>query len=545
MPEAASTQRVAGSASVTALPRLADRIGHLHSWRRAGLALLLGLLAAPAMPPLNLVLLLPVSFTGLIWLLDGAGRRQAFLDGWLWGLGFLVPNLSWVALSMFVDLAQFWWMIPLAALGLPAGMSLFPAAAAGLYRSLGGRGVGRIWVFAACWVLSEWLRGHIPFGGFPWALIGYAWSSDSPAALDIVQTTSLFGIYGLSFWTVLVSSLPARLGDPPHPGDSRLRPFLAPILGAALIFAAIFWGAGRLAGGLTGDVPGITLRIVQTDVPNRDDGSDFADHLRAAAVLAQQPGAEAVTAQIWPESAVAYVLNQDPRLLEYIGRLAPPGGVVLTGADLVSFDGHTPSPHNSVAAVSADGKIVASYDKAHLVPFGEYIPMRWLLNFVPAIARQGGFIPGAGPVTLHLPMLPPVAAIVCYEAIFPHNVIDESDRPAWLLNDTNDAWFGHSIGPDQHFAEARIRTVEEGLPLIRAANGGISGVVDAYGRRVKTLPLGEQGVLDVKLPMALPTDTLYGSLGDSPLLLIVSSTLLASISLLFRRGRSRYYHIND
>lgn len=529
--------RVVGSFSASALPRLADRIGHLRSWQRAGLALLLGLIAAPAMPPFGLVPLLLVSFTLLIWLLDGAGGwRQACLDGWLWGMGFLVPNLSWVALSMFVDLAQFWWMVPLAALGLPAGMGLYPAAACGLYRAVSGFGVGRIWLFASCWVLGEWLRGHVPFGGFPWALIGYTWSNDSATALDVLQSTSLFGIYGLSFCTVLVSALPARLGDPPQPGHSWLRPFAAPALGTILLLCAIAWGAARLADGVTGDVPGVTLRIVQTNVANRDDGSDIAEHLHAAVVLAQEPGADRVTAQIWPESAIVYLLNQQPDLLAELGRLAAPDGTILTGTTL----GYRPYFHNSVAAVSADGKIIASYDKAHLVPFGEYIPLRWLLDFVPAVAGRGGWTPGAGPATLHLPHLPPVAPIVCYEAIFPHGVIDETDRPGWLLNDTNDAWFGQSIGPYQHFAQARVRTVEEGLPLIRAANGGISGVVDAYGRRVMTLPLDQQAALDVKLPVALATDTPYGRLGDIPLLLIAFSTLLASIYLLFRRRWSRY-----
>jgi apolipoprotein N-acyltransferase len=166
--------------------------------------------------------------------------------------------------------------------------------------------------------------------------------------------------------------------------------------------------------------------------------------------------------------------------------------------------------------------------------------MRWLLDFIPAVAGRGGLTTGDAPHTLHLPGLPPVAPIICYEAIFPHAVIDESDRPAWLLNDTNDSWFGRSIGPYQHFAEARVRAVEEGLPLIRTANGGISGVVDAYGRILMLLPLGEESVLDAKLPQALPADTPYGKLGDLPLLLIVATTLLASISS-FRRGDSNRY----
>ena len=538
MPDA-TLFKVAGSAGDGALPRLADRIGRLSGWRRNGLAFLLGLLAAPAMPPLALVPLLVPSFTGLIWLLDGAAtRRRGFYDGWLWALGFFLPNMSWVALSMFVDLAQFWWMIPVAALGLPAGMGLFPAAATAVYRSLRLSGLSRIGLFAICWVLAEWLRGHVPWGGFPWATIGYAWSSDASPALDVLQTTSLFGIYGLSFCTVLLAALPARLGDPALPGQSRLRPFVGPVVGVALLALAMAWGAERLANGITGDVPGVTLRIVQTDTPNRDDGSDQELRLRKVFDLARSRGADAVTAQIWPESSVDFLLNEDPQLQQLIGQFAPPNGLILTGTLLGHWDGRTPVIRNSVAAVTSDGQILASYDKAHLVPFGEFIPMRWLLGFIPQVAERGGFVTGPGPTTLHLPGLPPVSPIICYEAIFPHAVIDEADRPGWLLNGTNDAWFGRSVGPDQHFAFARVRSVEEGLPLIRAANGGISGVIDAYGRRVMSLPLGEETVLDVKLPQALPSDTVYGRLGDTPLLLIVVIALIASIAAYSRRVRN-------
>ena len=530
-----------GSASAGAVPRFAAGIGRLQGWRRAGLAVLLGLLAAPALPPFNLVPLLLPSFTGLIWLLDGAAsRKRACFDGWLWGMGFFVPILYWVAFAMAVDLAQFWWMVPICLLVLPAGMSLFPGAAAGLYRTLRGRGIGRIGLFAICWVLAEYLRGHVPWGGFPWAIIGYAWSGDSRPALDVLQTASLFGVYGLSFFTVLVAALPALLGDAPRPGQSRLRPLLGLAIGAAVLFVAIAWGADRLANGITGDVPGVTLRIVQTDIPNRVDGQDSYERLDKVVGLARGYGAESVTAQIWPESSVDFPLNQKPRLAAELGQLTPPNGLILTGTTLVSRDAAGFRASNSMAAINHDGQILASYDKAHLLPFGEYIPMRWLLGFIPAVAGRGDWSTGPGPKTLHLPGLPPVAPIICYEAVFPHAVIDEADRPGWLLNDTNDAWFGRSTGPDQHFAHARVRTVEEGLPLIRAANGGISGVIDAYGRRVMTLPLGEEMALDVKLPNALPTDTLYGRVGDIPLLLIVFTALLASIASALRRNRGRY-----
>jgi apolipoprotein N-acyltransferase len=535
--------RADASTPARGVPGFADAIGRLGGWRRAALAVGLGLLAAPAMPPLGLVPLLLPSFTGLIWLLDGPiTRRRAWLDGWLWGFGLLLPNMSWVALSMFVDLARFWWMVVPAAVGLPAGMSLFPAFGTWLYRLVRCRGIARIGLFACCCVLADYLRGHIPWGGFPWVLIGYAWSSDQPGALEMLQAVSLIGTYGLGFITILLATLPALTADALRPGRSALPALAAAAAGLALLGGLLLWGGERLAHGVTGTAPGVMLRIIHTDLPNRDDGEDAPERLRKVFDLAGKPGAESVSAQIWPESSVDYLLNEEPSLREAIGRLAAPNGVILTGAVLGTRGPPGPDFRNSVAAVAADGQIIASYDKAHLVPFGEYFPMRWLFGMIPVVAETPGLTSGPGPRTLHLPNLPPVGPMVCYEAIFPHAVIDEQDRPAWLLNDTNDAWFGRSLGPYQHFAESRLRSIEEGLPLIRAANGGISGVVDSYGRILQALPLGQESALDVKLPVALAADhaTPYGRLGDSPLLLIVVAALLVRVVYFLNLAYRRY-----
>ena len=185
---------------------------------------------------------------------------------------------------------------------------------------------------------------------------------------------------------------------------------------------------------------------------------------------------------------------------------------------------------NSIAAVDKQGTIVDHYDKAHLVPFGEYVPLFDLLKFVPIVAGRPGLATGPGAVTLDLPNLPPVAPIICYEGIFAHAAIDQAHRPAWIGNVTNDAWFGRSTGPTQHFAQARVRAVEDGLPLVRAANGGISGVVDAHGRIVVALPLGATGILDVKLPAGLPDATPYGRFGDWLVLLMALAAATAGLA---------------
>jgi apolipoprotein N-acyltransferase len=495
--------------------------------RRTGLALLFGLLAAAAMPPFNLVPLLVPAFVGLLWQLGSAATgRRAFADGWYWGMGFFVPGLYWISLSLMADPVHLLWLLPFTLLGLPAFLSLWIGLATlATWRSR-TKGVTRILLFSVLWTACEWLRGHVPLGGFPWALIGDTWSGDAGVLLDGAQAASFMGAYGLSLATVLVAALPARL----LAGGSWSRRAGPAVAGGVLLAAGLFWGAARLDQGIGPKVPGVTIRIVQTDVPNRkgaDSRGAALDRLRAVLAVARDPGADAVSAQIWPESSIEYTLDRHPDLETIVGETASPTGLILTGTALSVGEDY----YNSIAAVDHDGAVVAAYHKAHLVPFGEYVPFHEWLNFIPTIAENIGWSLGPGPVTLTLPGLPPVAPIVCYEAIFPHAVIDEAHRPAWLLNVTNDAWFGRSTGPYQHFAMARLRTIEQGLPLLRSANGGLSGVVDAYGRRLESLPLGEVGYLDVQLPEALAEDTFYGRHGDWIVLVLLAAVLgLAAVT---------------
>ena len=514
-----------------AMPRLARRIGQATGWRRAGIAVLLGVLAAAAMPPFNLVPLLFLAFPGLVWLIDGRpGWRAAFADGFLWGLGFYVPSLYWTAEAMFVDIAQFWWMVPFAVLGLPALMSLFNGAAVALARRFGRQGLGRILVLAAAWGLFEWLRGHL-LTGFPWVLIGYAWSGDALPLLAGLQSVSLIGIYGVSLLTVLVAALPARLGDP---GRSSL----APLMGLAGLAAALVWGGLRLAGGPDPLVAGVTLRLVQpafeqTAVSTQQLERDRFFRLLA---LARSPGADKVTAQIWPEGAVGFPLNLEPNARAAIAEVVPKDGLVITGTlRMQQGTGDDFKAWNNISAIDQTGALVSSYDKFHLVPFGEYVPLHKYLQFNQIVARRFDFSTGPGPETIALGPLPPAGPIICYEAIFPHDVIDEDHRPAWILNVTNDAWFGTSTGPHQHFAIARTRAVEEGLPLVRAANTGISGVVDAHGRVLASLGLGRSGVLDVPLPAGLPAATPYGRSGDFVFFLLILAMGAAGLALARRR----------
>jgi apolipoprotein N-acyltransferase len=241
---------------------------------------------------------------------------------------------------------------------------------------------------------------------------------------------------------------------------------------------------------------------------------------------------------VWPETAARYLLDRSPELRLALGGAAPPGGLLITGMPRAEpASGQVERIWNSLGVLDRAGNILATYDKFHLVPWGEYVPWRRVFPFIDKLTPGSlDFSAGPGPRTLHLPGLPPVGALICYEVVFPGRVVDPGDRPAWLLNLTNDAWYGDSFGPYQHLVAARLRAVEEGLPLVRAANTGISAVIDPYGRVRASLGLGLAGVLDADLPAALPGATVYARFGDAApgllgLLAILATALLGRLRI--------------
>jgi apolipoprotein N-acyltransferase len=286
-----------------------------------------------------------------------------------------------------------------------------------------------------------------------------------------------------------------------------------------------------------GVVPGVHLRLVQPDIPQslKWDPALRERHFQRTLELTRAPGFSGRTHIIWPETATPFAMAGDAARRLAIASAVPSGGLLITGAPRVEVEPGRPiRVWNSLHAIDGGGAIVATYDKFHLVPFGEYVPFRRILGFINLIPGAVDFTAGPGPRTLAPPGLPRLSPLICYEAIFPAHVLDSADRPGWLLNLTNDAWFGLSSGPYQHFAAARFRAVEEGLPLVRAANNGISAIVDAYGRVVVELGLGRSGVLDGDLPRALPR-TPYARFGDA-IVLAIGLVLLAPAALRRRRG---------
>jgi apolipoprotein N-acyltransferase len=527
-----------GARVETPLVRFAQQLGGTVGWRRYGLAFLFGVSAAGALPPIDLTPLLAVAFPGLLWLDEGsAGPAASFALGWAFGCGFFLAGLYWIAAALFVDLRDFWWLVPVAALGLPVVLALYSGAALAAThlatRHLRLPPAARVCAFAICWTVAEWIRGHA-FTGFPWNLIGYAWAGAFPGALAMLESVAWIGIYGLSLISVLAASLLTLLGTPllAPVAPSRRR---APVIAAALlILGPAAAGAVRLERAPAAET-GIWLRLVQPSIPERLKWNPAAarSNFGRLIALSRVPSAHPLAAVLWPEAAVPFLIGRDRPARQAIAAVAPKGGYVITGALRAN---PPPGPivklWNSIEAVNGRGQILARYDKSHLVPFGEYVPalFRELLPIRKITAGMIDLSAGPGPQTIALPGLPAFSPLVCYEVIFPGAVVDENRRPQWILNLTNDAWYGRTSGPYQHFAIARTRAVEEGLPLVRVANNGISGVVDPEGRVLARLDLDDIGYADIVLPKA-GARTLYSRMGD---LTLVGLLLLTAVPVVLR-----------
>ncbi|WP_183417377.1 apolipoprotein N-acyltransferase [Limibacillus halophilus] len=503
---------VSSSAPVGFFQALSARTAGLGRWRALCLSFLLGLLAVGALPPLYAVPLLLPAFTGLTWLLDGAGRGwAAFLRAWAFALGFFLAGLYWVTIAFFVEADRFGVVGPFAVLGLSLGLGLFVALTLWISRRYFWGGPQRIAVLAIAWLVAELLRAWL-LTGFPWNLIGSVWAFSATT----LQPAALIGVWGLSLFTVFAASAPAAIGDRASPRQ-RFAPAVLAIL--FLMTSGLYAGIRITGAPDTEDdlVPSVRLRLVQPDIPQESkwDQALRAEHVRQQLRMSRGPGYDTVTHIIWSETAVPFLLDRAEGLQQALSDLAPPGGAVITGAPRgEDADDGSIRFWNSLFAFDGNGRQVSAYDKAHLVPFGEYVPFRSILGATKLTAGRADFNAGPGVSLMEIPGLPPYSALICYEIIFPGAVTPKASaaRPQWLLNLTNDNWFGLSSGPYQHLAAARLRAVEEGLPVVRAANGGISASIDSYGRFLGKLPLGRSGVLDVGLARPLQHPTLFSKI---------------------------------
>jgi apolipoprotein N-acyltransferase len=459
-------------------------LGAISGWRAYGLAAVLGAIAGLGFAPLNLVPAFALGISGLVWLgAEAPSRRTAFAVGWWWGLGHFAVNSYWIAESFLIDAQRFGWMIPPVLGGLAAYLALYPALATLAFRALPRPlSIAGIGAFAAFWTIAEWLRGHV-LTGYPWDLAAYIWSGSDV----MMQSAALWGSWGLGFVTIFALSLPALFVL------MNLRVARDAAIGVAVVITALYLGgAWRLSNAapmsIEAGAAAARVRIVQPNIAQTmkiDSGSRLQQIQTLMGLTLETPDFDKVRAVIWPESAVNYLLDRDPELRGFVAQAAPPGGVLITGAPRGEpAAGPLERIWNSLAVIDRQGQILGTADKFHLVPLGEYVPFRGIFPFINKLTPGSmNFTPGPGPRTLHLDGLPSFSPLICYEVIFPGAVTDSGDRPDVLVNVTNDGWFGTSTGPSQHFATARFRSVEEGIPMLRAANTGISGVIDAYRSR--------------------------------------------------------------
>jgi apolipoprotein N-acyltransferase len=536
------------TATGAALTRVSHPIVLVWGWRRAAVAFGAGGLSALAMAPFNAWPLLFVTFPVLVWLLDGsvAGRLGGILPaaavGWWFGFGYFLAGLYWIGFAFLVDADVFGWLLPFAVLGLPAGLALFTALGTALARMLWTRGALRVLTLAVCLTAVEWLRGHV-LTGFPWNAFGYALTSP----LILAQSAALVGIWSLTLFAVFLFASPAVLADDHI--DTRRR-FL-PLVGGLVILAAMaVYGGVRLAQAPTSYVPGVRLRIMQPNL-SQDAKFNYAAkpsvmrkylELSERATSPQSAGVKDVTHLIWPEAAFPFFLVREPDALAQIADLLPPGTVLITGAVRPAGGGADDGvrAYNSIYVIDHDGSLLATYDKLHLVPFGEYLPFQDTLESLGLMQLtqvRGGFIAGERRRPLSVPRAPSVLPLICYEIIFPGEVSSRAARPGWIVNLTNDGWFGNSSGPYQHFQQAQVRAIEEGLPVVRAANTGISAIIDPLGRIEAALPLGSEGVLDGRLPRAIPA-TPYVRWGDLPSGAAFVAALIVILRRRLRLGRA-------
>jgi apolipoprotein N-acyltransferase len=514
----------------------------IRGWRRSGLAALAGMLLALALPPIGLW---PLMFLGVplfLALLEGAdSRRTALLLGWLFGLGYFVVALHWIGFAFLVDASTYLWMMPFMVGGLAGGMAIYWALAALAVRLARLHGIGIVLGFAAALAVAEWLRGHL-FTGFPWAVPGLI--AESMGA--VAQSAAVIGMTGLTLMIVMWAGLPLVLIPP----VLRRERWLAAAL-LALLPAVWILGAWRLA---SPEPPATerTVRIVQPNISQDDKWRsanargifDTLQQLSLAPTPERPAGLAGVDYLIWPESAVPFLIDESPGARSEIARMLDGRGALVTGAIR-----RQPVPgtsdyriFNSIIVFDGSGEVAVRYDKWRLVPGGEFLPFEWLLEplgFRRVVTVPGSFAAGRGPETLQLPGGLAAAMLVCYEVIFPHDLVDHDRRPAAIINVTNDGWFGNSTGPYQHLAQARLRAIETGLPILRAANTGISAVIDARGRLVRSFGLGRQGVIDARIPAA-HDPTIYALLGDFVLMgLVLVACLMVLVVTRFQARATR------
>jgi apolipoprotein N-acyltransferase len=501
---------------------LLDKLTQTAKLRYAA-SLFLGLLLGLTTAPIYAFPLLFISFPLILHILSFVqNRKEAFWLGFLYGFGFFLTSTYWVAFSFLVAGDSYAWATPLIILIVPSFFAFYIAIVFLLLFTLNIKSLAKVIVFSAIWTGLEIIRGYslllIDTTGFPWNLIGYSWSFSD----HVPQIISISGIYGLSFLTVLIASLPYL----------SLRDFIiyrklsvSPILFSLTLLAALqIFGMQRIPN--EQEFTNLNLRIIHPNITKHHGFqrknliNNMNKHIKLSA--AYNSSADLV---IWPESGVSFPVDKDDDDFTFLKAAIPQGAFLITGAPRYEKSLY----FNSILLLNDEAKVVNYYDKINLVPFGEYIPHRKLIPFDSLVNLGQDFTAGKSLKTFNVKGSN-FTPLICYDGIFPHQVA--SPKSEWLLNITNDIWFYRAInginissGPYQHFDIIKSRAIEEGLPMIRAANAGISAVIDPYGRVIEKLGLDEEGVIDSKLPKKTSKTTIFSKYGNKPIFALIGFIL--------------------
>lgn len=493
------------------------------------IALLAGAMCAAAFAPFHFFLAGMVSLSIFYFLLEEKkSKKEIFWCGFFYGFGYFIAGIYWISISLLVDAAQFAWLIPFALTLIPSALALYVACFALSYKFLikkfsFNQTYQKILLFSVCWLVFEILRSNL-FTGFPWNLLGYVWLFN----LKLAHGASIFGIYGLSLFAVIFFLSPVLFLNKKSRkkisaislGDKILAATILKFVILSFIFGHFQIDESKLVYDSK-----TKLRMVQANIKQEmkwDDEEKYKNFLKHVMMSNSRDFGD-VKAVIWGETSVPYIIDDNPQLLSYLSDAVPPQGVLITGGLRLERQEKV-KVWNSVFVVSKSG-VTQHYDKHHLVPFGEYVPFQKFLPFIDKITGGGeGFARGDGPKTLLTESFS-FSPLICYEVIFSGEVLNKNQRPDLLVNLTNDAWFGNSSGPYQHFDMAIMRSIEYGISTVRVAGSGISAFIDPFGRVIKKINLNQEGVIDVDLVKNL-VPTIYATYGHLPLILLVAAILL-------------------
>ncbi len=531
------------------LARLSGSIIVLWGWRAALAALIAGALSSLSMAPFHFFPILFATLPVLVWLIDGAisdpGSNifqrlwPAAKIGWLFGFGYFLASMWWLGNAFLVDASEFAWALPFAVCAVPAGLAVYWGLGAAFARIFWADGWRRIVALALGLGLAEYLRGTL-FTGLPWNALGLA---AMPTPL-MMQSASVLGLYGVTLFAILVFASPAIFapGGSSDVGSARPRRMRA-LFTVCLTLTVLHVGFGflQLSSSHTGEVKDFSIRLVQPNIAQREkwqEGKESEIFRRYVTLSnkASSPDKQSLKGTnllLWPESAFPFILTEEPDAIAAIAALLPEGTRLVTGAMRTEAPvaGKTSGfTFNSLFLIGANGEIQQARDKVHLVPFGEYLPFQEALEAIglnQLTRLPGGFTPGNERKTVAVENAPAFLPLICYEIIFPNGLEYSGPKPGWILNLTNDAWFGVSPGPFQHLHQAQVRAVEQGLPVVRVANSGISAVIDPFGRITHSIGLNKSGIIDASLPIAR-SRTIFTQGGNWPFL----GGLLAFILLL-------------